>query len=75
MHQPAKAAFVFAKGHGAREPGLAIATVLASPISHQQLRAEEAIAAKHALRFPYGRNGQTFRADRDSRDVIERRAA
>jgi hypothetical protein len=76
MHQAAKATFVFPEGDGARELRLAVTTVLAATVSHQQLRAEEAIAANHALRLAHRRYGRkTFGADRDPGNVIERRVA
>ena len=76
MHQTAKAAFVFPEGDGACELGLIIPAVRATAIAHQQLCAEEAIAANHALRLAhrcYGR--KTFGADRNPGNVIERGVA
>jgi hypothetical protein len=72
MHQTAKAAFVFAERDGARELRLKVSAVLAPAIAHQQLCAEEAVAANHALRLAHRRDcGKTFRADRNPGNVIE----
>ncbi len=76
MHQAAKAAFVFAEGNSARELRFKVTAVLAAAIAHQQLRAEQAIAANHALRLAHRSNGgQTFRTDRNPGNVIERGVA
>src|ERR1017187_8283796 len=76
MHQTTKATFIFPEGDGTRELRLTVAAVLAAAIAHQQLRAEEAIAANHALRLAHRSDGgKTFRADRNLRNVIERRVA
>jgi hypothetical protein len=76
MHQTTKAAFIFPEGDGTRELRLTVAAVLAAAIAHQQLCAEQAIAANHALRLAHRRDGgKTFRADRNPGNVIERRVA
>jgi hypothetical protein len=76
MHQTAKAAFVFPEGDGTRKLWLTVTAVLAAAIAHQQLRAEQAIAANHALRFAHRRDGgKTFRAHRNPGNVIEWRVA
>ena len=76
MHQTTKAAFVFPEGDGTRELRLTVAAVLAAAIPHQQLCAEQAIAANHALRLAHGRDsGETFRANRNPGNVIEGRVA
>jgi hypothetical protein len=76
MHQAAKAAFVFSEGDGTRELGLTIPAVRATAIAHQQLCAEEAIAANNALRLAHRRyGGKTFGADRDPGNVSERGVA
>jgi len=76
MHKTTKADFIFPEGDGARELRLTVAAILAAAIAHQQLRAEQAVAANHALRLPYRRNGgKTFRADRNPGNVIEWRVA
>ena len=76
MNQPAQAALVFAEGDGARELRLEVAAVLAAAIAHQQLRAEQAIAANYALRRAHRHDGgKTFGTDRNPGNVIERSVA
>ena len=76
MHQTAKAAFVFPEGDGTGELRLTVAAVLAAAIPHQQLCAEQAIAANHALRLAHRRyGGKTFGADRNPGNVSERGVA
>ena len=73
MHQTAKSACVFAERNGACELGLAIATVLATAVAHQQLRRKQPLAALNTLRHAYRFDRiQTFLADGKTGDVYER---
>src|ERR1017187_1854070 len=76
MHQAAKTSFVFPEGDGTRELGPIIPAVRATAIAHQQLCAEEAIAANHALRLAHRGSGRkTFGAERNLENFIERGVA
>jgi hypothetical protein len=53
-----------------------VAAILAAAVAHQQLCAEQAIAANYALWLAHRCDGgKTFRADRNSGNVIEGRFA
>jgi hypothetical protein len=76
MHQTAKAAFVFPEADGTRKLWLIVAAILAAAIAHQQLCAEQAIAANYALWLAHRRDGgKTFWANRNPGNVIEGRIA